>query len=260
VDGTLAQYIAVALHGSAWLADPAGADPPSLDQTNSTFKYVAGAVFEDGSSRLDVAAWLVQLHAAGAVEIGLAAPDFTLLPDSGSLPWHVRGSFVGGIPMGLIVPSERGTQIWRARWVAAAPGAARAWQVRYQAEPARAELVRPPIEPTHASLVAALGLAVDLAIGQGAVPLGQSLDRARGLGSAEYPQPAFYPDMVPAEGISPPRLRLLAMASAAHVFGGMGSWNDMPFSDDRTQRAYDEISRQLFTAVMAAFLAAVNTH
>jgi hypothetical protein len=259
VDGTLAQYIAVALHGSAWLADPSGAEPPSLDQTNSTFKYVAGAIFEDGSSRLDVAAWLVQLRAAGVVQIGLATPEFTLIPGNGSLPWHVRGSFLGGIPLGLIVPSQRGTYLWRARWAAAQPGSAKAWQVRYQCEPVRADLAHPPIEPTHAALVAALGLATDFAGAQGATSLSQTLDRARGLGFADHPEPAYHPDMVPPYGVSLPRLRLLAMACAAPVFGGMGSWNDMTFADERSQRAYDGISRQLFTAVIAAFLAAVNT-
>jgi hypothetical protein len=120
-------------------------------------------------------------------------------------------------------------------------------------------VARPPIDATHAALAAALGLAADFAGAQGAGSLARTLDGARGLGHSPHPEPAYHPDMLPSCGVPLPRVRLLARASAAPVFGGMGSWNDMTFADDRSQRAYDEISRQLFAAVMAAFLAAVNT-
>ena len=259
VDGTLAQYIAVAMHGTAWLSDPGDSAPPRLDQTNTTFKYVAGAVFEDGSSRLDVASWLVRLRAAGVTEIALAMPDFSVGPDAGSPPWHVRGAFVGGIPMGLVIATSGGTQLWQARWAAAEPGASKAWQARYQSELAPVHIHRPPLEPTHAALMAALGAAIDFATAVRADSLAQTLHHARGAGFAEHPEPAYHPDMVPERGIAPERRRLLAMASTAHVFGGMGSWNDLAFSDAGVQREYDKVSRQLFTAVMNGFLAAVNS-
>ena len=39
----------------------------------------------------------------------------------------------------------------------------------------------------------------------------------------------------------------------------MGSWNDQSFSDPAIEAEYQRISRDLFAAVMVAFVAAVNS-
>ena len=84
------------------------------------------------------------------------------------------------------------------------------------------------------------------------------LAQARDLDEATRPQPPFHPDMAPPGGLSPERQRLLAVATGAHVFGGVGSWNDISFEDRHTQRTYEEVSDRLLAAVIRSFSACVN--
>jgi hypothetical protein len=52
---------------------------------------------------------------------------------------------------------------------------------------------------------------------------------------------------------------LLAAAEAAWVFGTMGSWNDIGFTDKSLQSEYDAISDRVFDLVVQSAVAAVNT-
>jgi hypothetical protein len=52
--------------------------------------------------------------------------------------------------------------------------------------------------------------------------------------------------------------RLIAKASRAWVFGGMGSWNDLGFEDEAKRTEHAEISRLLFATLLQACIAAVN--
>lgn len=48
------------------------------------------------------------------------------------------------------------------------------------------------------------------------------------------------------------------MAAQAWVFGGMGSWNDLGFSDADSHHRYQEVTRRLYDGVLRAFVATVN--
>ena len=49
------------------------------------------------------------------------------------------------------------------------------------------------------------------------------------------------------------------MAVKAWVFGGMGSWNDVYFDDREARTEYEAISRHLYSALLTALLASVNS-
>jgi hypothetical protein len=49
------------------------------------------------------------------------------------------------------------------------------------------------------------------------------------------------------------------MAQMANVFGGMGSWNDGGVGDGAAADAYQAVSRELYAAMLEAFLASVNS-
>jgi hypothetical protein len=57
------------------------------------------------------------------------------------------------------------------------------------------------------------------------------LAQARELDKAEQPKPPCYADMAPAGVLSLGGRRLLAIATGANAFGGMGTWNDIGFTD-----------------------------
>ena len=61
--------------------------------------------------------------------------------------------------------------------------------------------------------------------------------------------------------IPPQRLSIFRAASAADVFGGMGSWNDEPgwlAQDKKLGQVYDELSDQLLRNIRSAILFAIN--
>jgi hypothetical protein len=78
------------------------------------------------------------------------------------------------------------------------------------------------------------------------------------LGQTSDAQAPYHPDMLPAAGFEPFARQLLAMATRAWVFGGMGSWNDLGYAD-LDNESYSTITRELYAAVLGAFVAVVNT-
>ncbi len=50
--------------------------------------------------------------------------------------------------------------------------------------------------------------------------------------------------------------QLLNASKSAWVFGGMGSWNDMGFSEDDIQKEYEELSDSLFNLINLSLLVA----
>jgi len=67
-----------------------------------------------------------------------------------------------------------------------------------------------------------------------------------------------FPDMVPAEHLASEDRQLLAAASAAWVFGGMGSWNDLGFPDPALNERYESASAALYDAVIDAVFIVAN--
>lgn len=63
---------------------------------------------------------------------------------------------------------------------------------------------------------------------------------------------------LPGHVMSVTQSRLLLAADRAWVFGGMGSWNDLGFTDDKMNTDYDMLSNRLYKAVNAAITDAVN--
>lgn len=52
--------------------------------------------------------------------------------------------------------------------------------------------------------------------------------------------------------------RLLTMAASANHFGGMGSWNDLAFNDERVSGRYAEVSARLRDSVVQGLMAGTN--
>ncbi len=266
MDGILAQYIAVALHGSAWLTSRGAR--PTLETSNSTFQYVSQVYFEDlTGDRVDaVGEWLEWLATAGATEINLSTLGDEDVPEGGPTRGRQRAAFVDDDPdVGLWILTAEGARLWRAEWrtrhhhpLATPPPNPRPWYVTYRESPAPMPRRRPVLDATRRVLIEAITIAIEFAREHAMQPWDTVLAQARDLNEAEQPQPPFYPDMAPSGGLSLERQRLLAMATGAHVFGGMGTWNDIAFADRPTQRTYEEVSDRLFAAVMRGFSSCVN--
>lgn len=72
----------------------------------------------------------------------------------------------------------------------------------------------------------------------------------------DAPEPVipYNPDLAP-EGLPLESRQLLAAAVKSWVFGGMGSWNDIAYSDAARGAEYDQRTDELYRSVLAAIIA-----
>jgi len=262
VHGELAQLIAIAAHGSAWLAGRTGDEPPELEGASSTFQYIRGIRFELAGSLLKkpiisdhLADWLLGMRRRGITRLWLAIPgsggvDRKLLAFTGTTAWYLVGT----------TKKSQG-EVWRSSWTVGDPDAPehRIWDVDYRGR-RMSETGPPPGNMADAAelLKAALTRASAFASDQGIDEWAALFDAALKLGDGPDPVPPYHPDMFPPTAYGRPARRLLAMATRADVFGGMGSWNDLGFDPGEPTREYEAISAELYGAVAAGFVAAVN--
>jgi hypothetical protein len=260
MDGTLAQLAALVSHGSAWLREPVSA-PPDL-RASSTFRYVRSVRLELRSRGLlrrpvvadDPARWFEQLRARGVRALRL---DPRGSGDVVPLPRHLAAAFANSAKASIVAvadPPER----WVGTWTVGPVSSERRWTVEYLGDiDPGAEVPTIEVAAARASLHAALESARDFAGRQRWAAWADVFDGALRAGDADPPEIAHHPDMLPA-ATDLARRRVLAMATRAWVFGGMGSWNDLGADDPSEQAEYDRISAILYDAVLAAVAAAVN--
>jgi hypothetical protein len=65
--------------------------------------------------------------------------------------------------------------------------------------------------------------------------------------------------LLPSVGYDSLAKRIIAASSQAWVFGGMGSWNDLGFSDKEDIETYERVSEELYETVVDAILTATNS-
>lgn len=256
MNGSLALHVALALHGNAWLANPAG-EPPALEASSSTFQYVRSFTAAGATS---TAAWFALLRAEGVrrLELGCSEPRSAF--DVG------RTAFAGVDPWALV----GGVRVWSAtmthvegareggREGAREGERERPWAVEVREFASGPPVARPTVAEAHAQMRAALTAATAVAqhhrwntwsgwFGQAGLQL-----------ESRAPQPRFHPDLAPAGALDLERRRLLAAAVGAWVFGGMGSWNDASLPDAAAQAEYEQATVALYRACTTALMAVVN--
>ena len=143
-----------------------------------------------------------------------------------------------------------GASTWRADW----EFDDRQWTVVYREAGAAPEMPTPDVSARDRELRAAIVKARDFAVRAG------NLDNWVGIFDDALAADGSGSDLLlPPVGYPPDARLLLAMASTAWVFGGMGSWNDLGFADEETNAAYERVTRRLYRAVLTAIAAAVNS-
>ena len=69
----------------------------------------------------------------------------------------------------------------------------------------------------------------------------------------------LYQDIFPSNNYSLTALQLLFSAREAWVFGGMGSWNDLGFSNKEDNETYEKLSEELYLNLIHAIIVAINS-
>lgn len=267
MNGELAQLVALAAHGTAYLR---GAIPrPELFPAHSTFRFVAKVGFGRASRWAGLipitrpvgegtASWFDHLRARSAHGVELAyRPPIRL---GGALAPHVDAGFSNGTHVALAVRLADGSsEPWRGAWSVSAPGAAdqRIWTVAYRsAGHARGAAAPMSAREAGARLGRALGDARELALDHSWLDWAQRLEGARDQLSTAAPTIRYHDDLLPPAGYGAAARQLLAAVSAGWVLGGMGSWNDLA---PRDQGRFDAVTSELHLSLIGAAVAAVRS-
>ena len=258
MDGALAQVIAIATHGSAWLRERSSVDLEEFAAHNSSFQYVGELTFFPSGG---VNPWLEVQEANSIERIWLSIAGLGGSRPTGALEPHVAIAFAGGSHGGLLTAHGNGRHLWEAEWTVGDKNAAdrRIWRVTYGAREVPVDPQRPDVEEAAKRLAAALSAARDFAHRQDLKSWPEVFSEALRQWTEPGLSPRYHPDLFPPGQFDERAVRLASMAQMANVFGGMGSWNDMGFADREEVEAHRAISRELFAAMLEAFVASVNS-
>lgn len=261
MDTALAQIITFVAFGNAFLAG-SDSDTPKLEPSHSTLKFVRSLSFvrqgEAGAMPMEPEQWFADLRVRRTRRLRLARMLRSL-----DLPSHIAVSFANGGDYVIEAEAPSAWEIWVPRWRASGAPAAdvKPWDVEYFGYPIPGPAGTVPVSlgVAAANLGSCLKSAQEFAERVGAEPW-QKVFRAASASLASTDLTvSWHPDMVPPGAYGLDARRLFAAASASWVFGGMGSWNDMGFSDASTQREYSELTANLYDAVMDALVTAAST-
>ena len=268
--GELAQLVALVAHGAAYLRGPDDAEPPELFPASSVFRFTNALEFRRTSRRLGLletesvvaracAPWYRDLRRRGVTALRLVRSAST--PRNRDLAPHVEAGFSGGLDVGIVArPADGERELWTGRWTVSAREhpEQRIWSAILRGAPTSATVSEgPALDAAGQRLAAVLDEAVRFVAGR---PHFEDWERtfrgARDRLAASMPEVPHHPDLLPAGARAEGPLRLLASSSAAWVFGGMGSWNDLSF--DGEEERYRAVTAELLEAVLDAVLAATN--
>jgi len=135
------------------------------------------------------------------------------------------------------------------------------WQVTYGKavgkQPTRNQQF--DLKPTRKELDNILERITDFAFKETSENWGNIFEKAKKTLNSENPETDFYHnDLISSGNYNLQNRQLLLSASKAFVFGGMGSWNDMGFENEETNRLYNELSTELYNTMNKSIVCAVN--
>ena len=265
MNGTLAQTVAFAAHARARVLDIRLGGDEAYWERHSTLKYVRTLTFKTrktGLFRLTEVAvasspsrWMSTLSSDASVSL-------VSLGASGPLEAHIASAFVGGTREGIAVLREGSGNLWVPSWHAVAQYPdTKIWSVTYAATMCRRLTVAGKgLDVARTNLATALSEIAAFAAAESILSGWRAtFDDASDALNAAAPSPPYHPDILPPDGYALPARQLTAASVGAFVFGGMGSWNDCGFDDREVQTHYEEVTKNLYAAVVEALVSSVHS-
>lgn len=88
---------------------------------------------------------------------------------------------------------------------------------------------------------------------------GEIFSKSKNTLESDNPENGFYHnDLILQGNYELENRQLLMSASKSFVFGGMGSWNDMRFENEKTEKMYNSLSAKLYAIMMKTIVASIN--
>jgi hypothetical protein len=264
VNGELAQAVALVAHGNLWLSGTrrASVDIAHFEARNSTFQYVRSITFETRKRRngtglaTSVVDWLDAVQVARIRRLSLLAGRAMPVTFAGEGAWGILGH------------GERRDRAWYPSWSVNRDGVdpddhrPRIWEICYRlrrrfrtSEPKPVDL-----EARRDQLRGALDRATEFARDDPYLStFAPWFEEAKQLGTSSAPVIPWHSDMLPTAGYPLAARQLIAMGARSWVFGGMGSWNDVGFSEAAKAAEYKDVSQRLYRAILDGIRDAANS-
>lgn len=259
----LAQTIALIAYGNEYLSSLSGKSR-ELFPSHSTFQYVSDVSFRRGKElddavgkpeilANDVRGWFSHLETDGIKNLQLDLLNLQHLPS----PYTTSLLTAGGA---WVIQTDQG-KCWQPGWSLMHPGSrqARPWKVEYW-ERENTPVIRdfPDIETAYQDLENAL---VGTQNFSQRFKFGWEKWFGKALHLLHDPSPVlpFYADLLPPMVRTIKVRQLLAGALQAWVFGELGSWNDVYIIDSSLEKEYQQLSKNLYVAVIQSVGAVTNS-
>jgi len=266
--GTLAQLIALVSNGNAYLG--ACDDLQNFYPNNSTFKFCNSIIFVDMKKFLRVTEtrvannpceWLSWLkhHYCRRLYLRYAATHDPQLPD------HLSVAFAGGGGTWYVVSAfPNSVDYWLNRWEVTDRNAPdkKIWTVTYRrvaTQKPKLETLINDLSPCKKRFESVLKQVEAFAARNDLDYFAQCFQNGLEALASDNPMILYHEDLLPDVGFSLEAKQLIAAASAAWVFGGMGSWNDLGF-DGEEQNEYERLSKELYAIINLSIERSVNSY
>ncbi|WP_342645608.1 hypothetical protein [Mucilaginibacter sp. CSA2-8R] len=183
--------------------------------------------------------------------------------NNGGTPDHKMAGFVGGGGNWLIeaiYPSY--SDFWAARWQVTRPDdpAQNLWSVNYGRTVHQTETInfRPDTNEIRKGLQGVLNNIKLFAEQQKLSNWAIIFDKALQVLQGKAPADEWLNQQISKEGYEAEDLQLVYAAMTAHVFGGMGSWNDLGFEKPEDNARYEDLSFRLYDYINRALIGGIN--
>ncbi len=271
--GILAQLVAVTTYGNNYLAYdylPAGFYPE-----NSTFRFCNKVDFVEFHKPLfsknfkeSIVApappeWFKYLKKDGCTKLRLFFQGKN--DQTGTKEYKLAGMVGGGGTWYIEAVHKGYSNFWSSRWQVHDPRAAdqKIWVVNYGRTSSRQKTLNIQVEQgrVREKLYNTLRELTEFATKQNLESWGKQFESAIAVLDSDQPNEQYYhKDLIPLNNYSIDARQILFAAGQAWVFGGMGSWNDLGFSNQEDNDLYERLSAQLYYTIIEAVISAVNSY
>jgi hypothetical protein len=262
---SLAQLIALAAHGNAYLA---GYETSDFYPNNSAaFQYCSEVRFvtpmeASGVNHkcVDPSDWFGLLKSNNCRRLVLGHRS-----READLPDHISVAFVGGGSSSYILSDLPEQSVyWFGRWESSGGGAfdSRVWRVTYTGVAANRELVGQKSGAVESWKRKLAGILAEIEGFDASHQCGFATCFRKALEALECEDATLLAEEaegLPVVGYRLEAKQLLAAAWRSWVFGGMGSWNDIVIEDQGEYERYEYLSQELYSAIISSIEESVNS-
>ena len=271
MNGITSQLLSLITHGNQFITT--GQIPLDYYPDNIAFKFCNTVNFihlagqaDAGTQETVVAAnppgWFALLKQEGCRMLKAyfhpSAGNETGTPD------HKLAGFVGGGGTWLIEDVYAScSNFWAARWEVTQPDEPNRniWAVSYGRTITHTETINfcPDTQQARQRLQEVLIEITAFARQHELANWADIFQNALDILKTSAPANSWHTRQIDETGYSQTNLQLMYAAMAAHVFGGMGSWNDLGFEKSQDMQQYDDLSYRLYDCINRALISSINS-